>query len=191
MRRSSGLTAWVLGLSASVAVVAASAPTVTFPDRFTGNGTTLVKNGEGMRTATIFNVRVYQAALYLSEKTDDAQKVLASTQPKRLEMKFMRDVAAADMRKAWDDNFRENCTQDCEKGLVDLEKIKGWMQDTKSGDVVALDFLANGVKLSVNGETRGETTEKPAEGKFSNQLLAIWLGKHPPNGALKDGLLGH
>ncbi len=188
MRCIIGFTAWVLGVSASVAV---AATTADFPDRFTGNGTTLVKNGEGMRTATIFNVKVYQAALYLPEKTDDATKVLASKEPKRLEMKFLRDVAVADMRKAWDENFRENCTQDCEKGLVELEKIKGWMQDAKSGDVLALDFRADGVKFSVNGEKRGETTEKPAEGKFSGQLLAIWLGKHPPNGALKDGLLGH
>lgn len=181
--------AWFFGAMGTVAVAFASVP-APFPDRIVTDGKALVKNGEGLRTATFFNVKVYRAALYLPEKTSDAAKVLASKEPKRLEMRFLRHVAVQDMQKAWDDHFRENCRTACEKGQKELDQLKSWMKDANEGDLLTLDLLPEGVRLAMNGETLGKTTEKPAESAFANQLLAIWLGQHPPNKSLKAGLLG-
>jgi hypothetical protein len=191
MRHDNRTRAWFLGfLVTFVSSVGHTAVPAEFPERVVADGKTLVKNGEGLRTATIFNVKVYRAALYLPEKNGDAETVLASPGPKRLEMRFFRDVSGADMRNAWDENFRENCTQDCEKGRQELEKVKRWMRDAKEGDVLAIDFRPNGVRLAMNGETLGETTGGVDGGAFSRELLRIWLGKRPPNEALKEGLLG-
>jgi hypothetical protein len=191
MRHDNRTQAWVLGfLLTLVGSVGHAAVPAEFPERVVADGKTLVKNGEGLRTATIFNVKVYRAALYLPEKNGDAEKVLASPAPKRLEMRFFRDVSVADMRNAWDENFRENCTEDCEMGRQELEKVKSWMRDAKEGDVLAVDFRPDGVKLAMNGETLGRTTGSADGGAFSRQLLGIWLGQRPPNGALKEGLLG-
>lgn len=79
-------------VTGSLANVETTAKTEGFPDRMTATGSTLVKNGEGKRTATIFNVEVYKAALYLAEKTNDAGKILSSKTPKRLEMKDRKSV---------------------------------------------------------------------------------------------------
>lgn len=191
MRHDKRKWAGILGgaLLATGAAWAAVAP-LEFPEKMSLAGKPLVKNGEGMRTA-IFGIKVYKAALYLPEKSDDAAKVLASKAPKQLEMRFLRNVSAEDMRKAWDDNFRKNCATDCEKGLAELEKVKGWMKDAKDGDLLTLELLPGSVKLSMNGTMLGETKETPADGAFANQLLGIWLGEHPPSGSLKAGLLGH
>ena len=184
-KRTSVLVLGVLLGAASQASVPA-----TFPESVVTDGTTLVKNGEGLRTTTIFNVKVYRAALYVPEKSSDADQILASSGPKRLDMRFFRNVSAGDMREAWEENFRENCTERCEAGLGELGKIKSWMRDAKEGDVLSVDFRPDGVRLALNGETLGRTTEKAVDGVFPRQLLSIWLGKRPPNGALKDGLFG-
>lgn len=176
------------GLFLATAVFAATAPS-DFKETVSLGGKSLVKNGEGLRTA-IFGIEVYKAALYLPEKTDDASKVLASPAPKQLEMRFVRKVSAEDMKKAWDESFRKNCGKNCDQGIAELEKLKSFMKDAAKGDVLTLDLLPGGVKVAMNGTVLGETHETPADGKFANQLLAIWLGEHPPSNALKAGLLG-
>lgn len=178
-----------LGAALVFASVAFAAVPAEFPTQVSLAGKTLVKNGEGLRTA-IFGIKVYKAALYLPEKSSDPQTILGSKEPKQLEMQFLRNVSAEDMRKAWDENFRKNCTKDCERGIAELDKIKAWMKDAKDGDTLSLELKNGGVKLAMNGTVLGETRETPAEGLFANQLLGIWLGEHPPSGALKDGLLG-
>ena len=56
----------------------------------------------------------------------------------------------------------------------------------REGDTIAIDFLADGVTVGVNGETRG----KVAGPGFAKALLKVWLGEKPADASLKKALLG-
>jgi len=58
--------------------------------------------------------------------------------------------------------------------------------NAKNGDTVAIDFTADGVGASFNGESRGKVASAP----FAKALLKVWLGENPVDASLKKALLG-
>jgi hypothetical protein len=157
-----------------------------FPKEVKVDGQTLLLNGTGLRTATIFNVKVYSAGLYLKQKASTTEAVLSAKGPKRLEMEFLRDVDANDVREAWDRSFAANCVLACESGKDPLDAIKKMMPDLKKGDRMVVTFNGPSVELTVNNSKKGEIKAKD----FPSELLSTWIGKKPPNEDLKKGLLG-
>src|SRR4051812_13175475 len=81
---------------------------VTFPDSTTVDTAPLVLNGTGIRAATIFNVHVYVAALYVASKNSDSKAIIADPRPKQLVMEFKREIGKDDMQKAWRKSFALN-----------------------------------------------------------------------------------
>src|SRR5689334_7437199 len=70
------LTAFV-----AISMASASAATVddiTMPDARMINGRQLVLNGMGERTYSILGIRIYVAALYLEQRSHDAEAILRS-----------------------------------------------------------------------------------------------------------------
>lgn len=146
----------------------------------------LILNGSGLRTATMFKVKVYEAALYLKAKSTDGPTVLKAPYPKQLQMEFLRDFEGKDMQTAWDHSFAESCELACESQSGELEKLKNLMVTVKSGDRMTYTFFENKVEVAFNGEKKGEIVSKT----FPQNLLATWIGKAPPTEALRRGLLG-
>lgn len=159
---------------------------ITFSDRAAVDKSTLVINGVGLRTATIFKVKVYAAALYLKNKITTAAAVLDSPYPKVLEMEFLREIAGNDIQKAWDQSFEENCELDCIAGKAALQKLKALMVSVKNGDRMAYKFREWSVEVTFNGAPLGRVIDK----NFPRSLLSTWVGKKPPTETLKTGLLG-
>src|SRR5690349_20093036 len=79
---------------------------VAIPDAAKADGADLALNGSGIRKATILNVKVYVASLYLPQKSSDAAHLLATPQPWQLVLNFVHDVDAGDMRDAFDKDSR-------------------------------------------------------------------------------------
>ncbi len=160
---------------------------VTLPDQKTVGGKTLVLNGMGTREATVFNVDVYVAGLYLEAASKDEKAILASPQVKHVEMKFVRDVGAKDIREAWSKSEKNNCGADCASVRPKFEKLNAAMEDMKNGDTMSFSFLPGKTEVFVKG--------KPAvtlEGsEFARVMLSSWIGPTPPNEGLKKGMLGH
>lgn len=146
----------------------------------------LVLNGKGLRTATWFKVKVYEASLFLTKKETNADAILTSAEPKRLELAFLRDVSADDIQKAWKDSFEKNCKAECEADAAKLAQIKAMVSSVKDGEKMLFELNAQGVTPTIGGKT-GAPVLSPT---FSRNFLAIWLGEHPPNESLKQGLLG-
>jgi hypothetical protein len=158
---------------------------VSLPDETQVAGKTLVLNGMGIREATVFNVKVYVAGLYLPAKSTDASAILGQDQPWRLTSKFVRDVDREKMVDAWKEGFEK--TGD-EKALGDrISKLTGFMQDLHEGDTMTYTYVpGQGTTVEINGSAKG--TIPGAD--FAHALLSIWLGPNPPNASLKAGLLG-
>jgi hypothetical protein len=160
---------------------------VSFPDEARIGGSTLKLNGLGLRLATMLKVHVYVAALYVAAVSTDANAILAANTPKELRLQFVRDVDASDLRKAWQDDFEKNAKQQMPALKDRIEKLKVWTADMKTGQQLVFSHKpGTGVEVSVAGAAAGTI-----EGDdFANALFSIWLGAHPPNAELKEGLLG-
>ena len=103
---------------------------------------------------------------------------------------MLRDIDADTLYGALRDGLKDN---NSEAELVALKaptdqfaEIMKKIGTAKNGDTVALDFSADGVAVSFNGETRG----KVSSAAFAKALLKVWLGENPVDASLKKALLG-
>jgi len=166
-------------------VYAASLGGVNMPNQTTVNGKTLVLNGLGMRTATFLKVRVYVIGLYLETKSSEAKAIIESNQAKRIELHFVHDVTAKELRNGWSEAFESNY-QDVASIKDEISKFNASMRDVKSGDSIVLEFSGDTVDVLINA-TRIDSIKGNA---FQKAALSIWLGPKPPNKGLKAGILG-
>jgi hypothetical protein len=141
-------------------------------------------NGRGTHELLIF--KVYEASLYLENKSNDPEKIISSKGRKALVLKFFRGVSADQLRAALDKDFMENCGDKCERFQPSLDLIASRIPDLNEGDTLTFHFLPSLLilKSSDGKELRIEDSEFPAK------FLKIWLGPSPPSNHLKDRLLG-
>ncbi len=159
---------------------------VSLPDQATLEGTTLLLNGMGLRKAYGI-AKVYVAGLYLEKKTTSADEILDSDAPRRIELRFVRNVGRDDIVKAWTEGFEKNAGGRLAALRKRLDTLNRAMPDLRVGDLLAFSaFPEKGVVVEVKGQVAA--TIPGAD--FARVLFAIWLGPDPPNAALKDGLLG-
>ncbi|MCD4774526.1 MAG: chalcone isomerase family protein [Candidatus Aegiribacteria sp.] len=160
---------------------------VEYPDAITVNGINLILNGLGTREATIFKVNVYVAALYLENPSSDGYAICESEETKRLILHFVRDVGGGDIGNAWTEGFMKNSGDDITVFQSRIETLNSWMSELKDGDQMMFTYIPDiGLEVSVKGTFMGTI-----EGSdFTGVFLSIWLGDDPPNGGLRDGLLG-
>ncbi len=153
-------------------------------------GSDLVLNGVGVRAVAWF--KGFLAALYLSGRTDAAGEAVAMSGPKRLQLRMLHDVPAAEFAKAFRKGIGRN-TQDTElPRLADrmdrFETLVRSLGTLRKGDTVNLDLEpARGTVFVLNGTLRGEAV--PGE-DFYAALLRSFLGDKPYDPRLKAGLLG-
>lgn len=160
---------------------------VSYPDEITVDGTELTLNGLGTREATIFKVNVYVAALYLENPGSNGPAICASEETKRLVLHFVRDVGESDIASAWAEGFVKNAGDDLSRYEDRLATLNSWMTRMRDGDRMTFTYLpGTGLEVSVKGAVKGTI-----EGSdFQEVFFLIWLGDDPPNGGLRDGLLG-
>jgi hypothetical protein len=160
---------------------------VRMPERARVGGERLVLNGLGLREATAFNVDVYVAALYLEGKTRDAGAILRSDGPKRLVLKFVRDVDESDITEAFQEGFEENSKGAARALASKIRKLNSYMTAMKEGHSMSFTYHpGKGLEVEVRGRKRGVISGA----RFARSFFAIWLGSNPPNSGLKRGLLG-
>ena len=160
---------------------------VNFPEQIQVQTSLLTLNGLGLRQATLLKVNVYVAALYVAQKSTDANAILAANTPKHLVLHFVRDVDGADIKKAWEEGFADNAKAQLPALKERIEQLQAWMVDMKSGQQLTFTHKPGaGIEVDVNGKVQGMV----AGDDFAQAFLAIWLGPKPPNPGLKEGLLG-
>jgi hypothetical protein len=160
---------------------------VRLPDQVTVAGRTLVLNGLGVREATVLMVNVYVAGLYLEAKSSDPAAILEPGRPKQIVMKFVRSVGKEKLTEAFTEGFDKNAGADRAAVASGLATLNAAMADVKKDDVIDLTYLPdNGVTVSVKGNAAAVIPGAD----FQRVLFSIWLGAHPPNVSLREGLLG-
>jgi long-chain acyl-CoA synthetase len=182
------VAAIVAALLAVPGLHAAEVAGVKVDDSISIAGSDLVLNGAGLRTKVF--VKVYVGALYAGQKTNNAAALLDSTTPRRMTMRLMRDVDSDSLYGALADGLKANHSEAELAALkTQIDQFAAIMKkvgNARTGDTIAIDFNADGVAVSFNGEARGRV----AGGAFAKALLKVWLGENPVDGSLKKALLG-
>lgn len=157
--------------------------TVTIP----GVTEVLHLNGAGIRTKFFF--KIYVAALYATETSNNPDNLLNSTSARRMVMHMLYDeVEKEKLVKGWTEGFDKNM------GAADYIAMKPRMmrfndmfRTLHKNDIVLIDYIPNtGTRVTINGEEKGVI-----EGAdFFRAVLSVWIGKEPATEDMKEGLLG-
>jgi hypothetical protein len=153
-------------------------------------GSELVLNGVGLRAVAWF--KAYAAGLYLGARASSAEQVVAAPGPKRLQLRMLRELPAAEFVKAFRNGMARSSTPEGQTKLaarIDrFAEAVAAMGTLRGGDVVNLDFEpARGTTLTLNGSARGSVTEGA---DFYAALLKAFVGDQPYDEKMKAGLLG-
>jgi long-chain acyl-CoA synthetase len=182
------IAAIVAALLAVPGLQAAEVAGVKVDERITVAGSELVLNGAGLRTKVF--IKVYVGALYAGQKSTSAAALLDSTGPRRMSMRLLRDVDSDALYGALADGLKANHSEAELAALKpQIDQFAGIMKkigNARTGDTVGIDFAADGVGVSFNGESRGRVAGAP----FAKALLKVWLGDNPVDAGLKKALLG-
>jgi long-chain acyl-CoA synthetase len=167
---------------------AATLAGVTLPDTYTVDDHTLVLNGLGLRTLTIFAIRAYVAGLYLPQPTHDAQQILASTTPKVIILKFIRGASKERIERQYRAGEAVNCgdggCDPADEG--DFEHLVAVAPAVKPGDTSTYVFTATSVRVFANDRMIDEFHNRD----LAYRLLSGFIGNRPPSQDLRRGLLG-
>ena len=163
---------------------------VKLEDRATVAGSPLVLNGAGIRYKAVF--KVYAAGLYLGQKADTPEAVLAMTGPKRISITMLRDIDSAELGKLFsrgmEDNMDRSAFSKLIPGVLRMSQVFSDHKKLQAGDNFLVDWVpGTGTVLTIKGKVEGEPFKEP---EFYDALLRIWLGPKPADHLLKDALLG-
>jgi hypothetical protein len=178
------LISTVLALCLPAAAAARECAGVRFADSVQVAGTTLRLNGLGLREATVFDVDVFVAALYVQHASSDAATLLRRDEPTRVVLHFVRDTGAATIAEEMDSAYRANSPS---VSVAKKRRLLGWLADMVVGQSIVFTYLpASGLEVRVAGKPKG--TIEGAE--FASATLGVLIGKQVADHELRAGLLG-
>jgi len=149
--------------------------------------TPLKLNGAGVRSKFFF--KIYVGALYLPQKTTNAEKAINMEGGKRILMHFLyKKVEKEKLVEGWVDGFKNNHSGEQFEALkTKLEAFNKLFDTVKRGDRIELDYLPEiGTQVSINDQIKGSIFGKV----FYSALLKVWLGEDPADSDLKEAMLG-
>jgi len=183
-----GLLLWV------VVACAAPAAVVVEGQRFAAQmqlaGSELVLNGTGVRAVAWF--KGYAAGLYVPQKAQTVDALLAQGGAKRLQLRMLQDVPPAEFVKAVRKGMERNTPAPEWPALQErVERFAAFIMEAgkvKKGDVVDLDLDPyRGLLFSLNGTLQGQAIPGT---DFYGALLRAFVGDKPYDERLRAGLLG-
>ena len=147
-------------------------------------------NGLGLRAAYIF--KAFVAALYLPEKTSEAQQILDQDVPRRLQLRMLLGVDSGEIKKALVRGMQKNANEAewaaLQARAAAFSRTIDAIGAVREGDTINLDYLpGQGLMLAINEVPRGPAI---AGADFYQALLGIFVGPHPVDTRLKKALLG-
>jgi hypothetical protein len=177
-------------MCASMQALALELEGVKFDDKVQLDNTALTLNGAGVRSIVFF--KMYVIGLYLAEKQQSADAILADAKPKRIALHVVVGEAGTErflngFHKGIEKNHSEAQLAALRERLAAFEQMFGTVKNVKRGDVIAFDWLpATGTRVTLNSAELGRI----AGDDFYRALLSIWIGNKPVTDDLKKALLG-
>lgn len=151
---------------------------IQFPESRECGGKMLPLQGTGLRTATLFKIRVYVLAYYAAEKK-------APQQPSCFDLVYLRDFDAEDVDKAWAFQFKESSQFPYPQLEEHVKNIQNYFGEIKGDRKESFELSEGVTKVFENNQLKGEIKGE----EFQKNFLSIWFGKNPPTKELQEELL--
>jgi len=192
--------AWCLALAPLLAVVLALLPGalaraaevdgVAIDDSVQLDGTPLVLNGAGTRI--VYVVKTYVAALYVPQRSDSPEQLLAQRGACRLSLTMLADLSSEWLAERFVRALRANLhDSEFERLRPRVERLIDTMLtlgQTRKGERIDIDSVGGATQVSVDGHALGPPV--PGEDLF-RAILRIFVGTHPLDDELRRAMLGH
>jgi hypothetical protein len=149
--------------------------------------TEVARNGIGTRSKMMLSL--YECALYLPEKSNDSEAILASDQPMAVRIEVTsRFVSQAKMLSALKDGFQASTGGDTSAIEAEIKKFGDcFSAPINMGDVFVLAYTpSTGMVVYKNNQRQGAIGGL----EFKKAVMGIWLGKKPIDAHLKTAMLG-
>jgi hypothetical protein len=188
MKRAAGLMAILLPLFLSLPAHGIDVAGVTLADTASVSGKTLELVGAGVRTKTIFRIKVYVGGLYMENPSKDAGEVIASDQAKRMVMHFVyKEVSKEKLVVSWNEGFDKNSKGSLPALKERIDQFNSYFDSSvKKGEEVVLTYVpGSGTEVVIKGETKGNISGED----FMVALFKIWFGQFPADIGLKESIL--
>ena len=159
---------------------------VKMPDTIKAAGQDLVVNGGGKRTK--FFMKVYVAALYLKQKSSDAQKIIDADEPMAIKLQVTSGLVTPDkMKTAIDEGFEKSTGGNIAPIKAKIDAFTAVFKDLANGNVYDFIYVpGKGVEIYKNGQLA--STIQGLD--FKKAMFGIWLCNKPAQESLKEEMLG-
>lgn len=153
-------------------------------------GHRLELNGAGVRQRFMLNI--YAAGLYVPTKSNNPEQLAVQRGPKRVVLRFLRDVDADHFVAAVQNGLKANHSEEqlakWQPQISSLMTTVRTIALARRGDSITVDLNpSEGIRVAVNGTTRGPVI--PGE-DFYAAVLRVWIGGKPADEGLKKGMVG-
>lgn len=186
MQRRLALAVLAVTLVVPLAALARDVNGVHFEDSVQVGDQTLVFNGAGTRHATIFNVDVYVAALYVPTATHDAAAILRPEVPRQIVLVMKREVDAQTMANAIREGLTHAAGSRASAIASELDAFVAWVPQMRERNRMTVTFSGGHLTITASG-AHGTFRGSAALG---DAFFRMWLGAHPVEDSLRDAMLG-
>jgi hypothetical protein len=168
-------------------ILPASCATAGGPNTLNIGNVTLQKNGDGIRKKSFLSL--YEAALYLPSKSEDAGQIISANAPMAMRLQIQSGfVSQQKLLAALDDGFSKATGGNIQTIEAEVRKFRTFFSDAiRKEDVYVLAYLPeSGLTVYKNGQMKGTI----AGIQFKQAVFGIWLSTNAVDGSLKNDLLG-
>ncbi len=180
---------FLLVLLAMPSSQAVSLSDVVLPETLDVEDQTLQLNGWGVRKK--FFLKLYVGALYLPQKSSDANAILNSNSPIAIRLHILsKFVSAKKMEKAIKEGFAKSTAGNTASIQHEIDQFLAFFRDNVSeDDIFDIAYAPTlGVRVVMNGRELGVISGNREA--FRKALFGIWLGADPVQEDLKAAMLG-
>lgn len=157
----------------------------TLPETIKAGETNLILNGAGLRKKLI--IKVYAGALYLPDKSSNAEEIAAADEPMAIKMHFIyKAVDPEKLIEAWNTGFAKSDISNLQNEINTFNSY--FTEDAKKNDVYDMIYIPNeGTSLYINNTLKGTI----AGSAFKSALFNIWLSEDTELPKLRAAMLGN
>lgn len=181
------MASFIIGMALMPLTQAKEVNDVNVADSIQVADQSLILNGTGIRSKFFLNI--YIGALYLNEKSSDADALIAADKPMTIRLHITSSLIDGEkMSEATLDGFVKSTGGNLGPIQKEVESLIGAFRDAvHDNDVFDLQYVpGKGVSVIRNGE---EKVVVPGL-EFKQALFGIWLSDDPVQDDLKEGMLG-
>jgi len=153
------------------------------------DGARLVLNNAVLLEATVLAIDVYVAALYLPAKTSDPARILSCDGPRRLDLRFMRDIDRDQLVERWKAEViaraKRRKAYGTYRGAIDA--LFEAYRSVEEGQIMSFIWRpAKGIEVAFDGKTRRTIA---GDAGWCALFFSGFVGPESKYEAMREGLL--